>query len=331
MSVATVPRSLSRDIAIHVIEYVGIEKFARVASTCKSFANITRDIIGDGDVRKKCKKVILLLKNDRSQEARDRSLHLALKARDQDMALEILVSGVSQVAKDDALQLAMRNRCKVVAWEILMSGVSNEAMDKALVNSSNYGDDIFNWLMREGVVSQPAIDTAFFELTQTEYNILLYTQRFNKLLYKVSQGAYENAFMKLAGYTRVRSYITTWFDRIFEQPNEHLVELAIETGNLNAFRFLLLNNTTEDRAWLLKMLHMVIDKWTIIPYCKAAAVELMLKSFTPKLKHRQLARILDGAVEKSDVATIKALVVANMLSVPDNKRALKVLKELPYY
>jgi hypothetical protein len=340
-----------RDIALHVVlKYVGIQEFAMVASTCKSFAKTMRSIVDDGklfdanaiankDVRferavlTKCNKIaILLLTAGVSQEARDRSLQLALRVYDQKMARDILASGVSQEARDQSLQLALRVHDQKMAWDILASGVSKNGRDQALVNSMKDFEGMFNYLLSEGAVSQDAIDEALSKLTRSKNSIYPYQRQFNQLLTKVTQGAYEEAFMKFAG----NAHVSMWFDhhRIFAQRNDHLFEVAIQQGNLGAVRLLVVN-AADDRVRRMEKLKLLIDKWTMTSG-KFEAVDLMLKSFTPSLKPKQLAKILYRATGSHpynvpDVATIKALVKSNMLSHQDTNFAKKVLKGVYHY
>ena len=335
-----------RDIALRVVlKYVGIQEFARVATTCKSYANTMRFIVDDGKlfnaairnkdvifgraVRSKCNKIaILLLKSGVSQEARDKALQVAVQVHDQKMVRDILASGVSQEARDQALQVAVQVHdqkmvrvSQKIGRDVLASGVSQEARDQALITSVFNFEDIFIYLLDEGKVSQKAIDTAFNNLTQSARSIYPYMLQFGELLTKVTWGAYEKAFMKLAGYTEAGK----WFDRIFAQSNDHLFDIAIKKGNLGAVRLLVVNSA-EDNVRLMEKLNLLIKKWTMS--CnKVAAVELMLQSFTPRLKPKQLNKILNRAMGNwKDIATIQALVNTKMLSLPDTIVAKKVLK-----
>ena len=299
-----------RDIALRVVlKYVGIQEFARVATTCKSYANTMRFIVDDG------KLFNAAIRN------KDVIFGRAVRSKCNKIAILLLKSGVSQEARDKALQVAVQVHDQKMVRDILASGVSQEARDQALITSVFNFEDIFIYLLDEGKVSQKAIDTAFNNLTQSARSIYPYMLQFGELLTKVTWGAYEKAFMKLAGYTEAGK----WFDRIFAQSNDHLFDIAIKKGNLGAVRLLVVNSA-EDNVRLMEKLNLLIKKWTMS--CnKVAAVELMLQSFTPRLKPKQLNKILNRAMGNwKDIATIQALVNTKMLSLPDTIVAKKVLK-----
>jgi hypothetical protein len=284
------------DIGLLIIRYVGIEEFAKVGSTCKSYANAMRCIAEDG------------------------------KLFDADVIPN----------KDARFERAVQKKCKKIAMLLLKAGVSQKAIDRALQSAlEDHDQEVFNYIVSKDLVSQNVIDKAFNNLTRTSY-FLPYISQFKLLLTKVTQGAYEQAFMRLAARADASTWfsvadVRTWFGRIFEQSSNsyHLFTAAIKENNIGAFSLLVKEvDAAEGSVGVTKKLKLVIDSWTM-PYTKLEAVELVLKC-KPNLKPKQLNKFLKRAMccNKPDVETIKALVKSNMLSHQDVIVAKKMLSSI---